>query len=142
MRRHHCLYLTYQSMEDWTERCDILRCNPKFHGKPRFDFALVNTTAPAKDLACAHLYDLFTCKSLSGKKYDIALVSMLKSSSWKPNTVWDGCCVYEEPKETRLMFMKYLIRGAYMWPVRDSTKDNLTYLADVVDYDMLLRAGN
>lgn len=93
-------------------------------------------------MACAHLYELFTCKSLDGRKYDVALVSMLKSSSWKPNTVWDGCRVYEEPKETQLLSMKYLVRGAYMAPAFDSKKDALLYLDDIVDYDMFLRAGN
>ncbi|KAJ7105516.1 hypothetical protein C8R44DRAFT_639068, partial [Mycena epipterygia] len=127
--------------EDWTEKRDILRCNPKFHGNLRHDFALVNTT-DFGDLPCARLYDLLTCKSLGGRQHDVALVSMLKPSSWKPNTFWDGCRVYEEPKETRFVLMKYLIRGAYMSPAFDSPKDNLTYLVDTVDYDMFLRAGN
>ncbi|KAJ7914013.1 hypothetical protein B0H13DRAFT_1611970, partial [Mycena leptocephala] len=46
--------------------------------------------------------------------HDVALVSLLKPSSWKLNTFWDGCRVYEEPKDTRFMLMKYLIRGAYI----------------------------
>ncbi|KAJ7768112.1 hypothetical protein DFH07DRAFT_1008731 [Mycena maculata] len=141
MRRHRCLYLKYQSCEDWTEKRDILRCNPKFHGNLRHDYALINTT-DAAELACTHLYDLFTCKSLDGRKHDIALVSKLKPSPWRPNTVWDNCRVYEEPRETRLLLVKYLIRGAYMSPASDSGKDNLTYLVDTVDYDMFLRAGN
>ncbi|KAJ7696268.1 hypothetical protein B0H17DRAFT_929612 [Mycena rosella] len=139
---HHCLYLNYQSTESWTEARDILRCSPKFHGQERHDFALVNMTGPDTTLTCAHILDLFTCKSLDGTSHDIALVSMLKPSSWKPNTVWDGCRVYEEPKQTRLIFMKYLIQGVYMCPVFDSIRDNLLYLLDTVDYDMFLRAGN
>ncbi|KAJ7711865.1 hypothetical protein B0H14DRAFT_2357209, partial [Mycena olivaceomarginata] len=79
---------------------------------------------------------------LDSGQHDAVLVSMLKWSSWRPNTVWDGCRVYEKPKETRLMFIKYLIRGAYMRSAFDSPKDNLTYLVDPVDYDMLLHAGN
>jgi hypothetical protein len=107
----------------------------------RHDFVLVNTTDSA-DLPCAHLYDLFTCKSVDGKKHDIALVSMSKHSSWKPNTLWDGCRVYNELKESQLVFMKYFIRGAYMSPVFASGKQNVTYLADTSAYDMFLRAGN
>ncbi|KAJ7655481.1 hypothetical protein B0H17DRAFT_904071, partial [Mycena rosella] len=64
----------------------------------------------------ARIRDLFTCKSLDGTSHDVALVSMLKPSSWKPNTVWDACRVYEEPKQTQLIFMKYLMRGVYMCP--------------------------
>ncbi|KAJ6562807.1 hypothetical protein DFH09DRAFT_920725, partial [Mycena vulgaris] len=140
--RHRCLYLNYQSTENWTEARDILRCSPKFHGQERHDFALVNMTGPGTNLTCAHILDLFTCKSLDGTSHDVALVSMLKPSLWKPNTVWDGCCVYEEPEQTQLIFMKYLIRGLYMCPVFDSKRDNLVYLLDTVDYDMFLRAGN
>ncbi|KAJ7754717.1 hypothetical protein B0H14DRAFT_2404958, partial [Mycena olivaceomarginata] len=129
-----------------TEKRDILRCNPKFHGQLRNDFVLVNTTAPAKHLPCACLYDLFTCQSLNSTKHDIALVSMLKRmlkpSSWKPNTVWDGCRVYEEPRETKFIFMKYLICRAYLCPVFDSKKDDLHYMLDTADYDMFLRTGN
>ncbi|KAJ7651825.1 hypothetical protein B0H17DRAFT_1269904 [Mycena rosella] len=132
---------TIMSLEDWTEKRDILRCNPQFHGQLRNDFALVNTTSSNK-LMCTHLYDLFICKSLDGTTHDVALVNMLKPSSWKPNTVWEGCRVYEEPKETQFLFIKYLIRGAYMCTVYASKKENLHYLVDTVDYDLFLRAGN
>ncbi|KAJ7082342.1 hypothetical protein C8R43DRAFT_909683, partial [Mycena crocata] len=132
IRQHRCLYLNYQSLENWTEACDILRCNPKFHGNQRHDFVLVNTTEPRNNLPCACLYGLFTCKSLDGEKHDVALVSMLKHSSWRPNTFWDGCRIYEEPQDTHFIFMKYFIRGAYM----------ARYLMDTVDYDMYLHAGN
>ncbi|KAJ7082343.1 hypothetical protein C8R43DRAFT_1092786 [Mycena crocata] len=120
IRQHRCLYLNYQSLENWTEACDILRCNPKFHGNQRHDFVL----------------------SLDGEKHDVALVSMLKHSSWRPNTFWDGCRIYEEPQDTHFIFMKYFIRGAYMAPVFNSNKPNLSYLMDTVDYDMYLHAGN
>ncbi|KAJ7814935.1 hypothetical protein B0H13DRAFT_2381356 [Mycena leptocephala] len=116
IRHHHCLYLKYQSLEDWAERRDIVQCNPSFHGHLRRDFVLVNTTDSA-DLPCARLYNLFTCKSLDGRQHDIALVTMLKHSSWRPNTLWDGCPF-------------------------DSGKQNITYLIDASDYDMFLRAGN
>ncbi|KAJ7872545.1 hypothetical protein B0H13DRAFT_1633840, partial [Mycena leptocephala] len=109
--QHHCLYLKYQSLEDWTERPHILQCNPSFHGHSWRNFVLVNTTDSA-NLPCAHLYDLFTCKSLAWH-----LVSMWKRSSWKPNTLWDGCRVYKERKESQLAFMKYFICGAYMSPI-------------------------
>ncbi|KAJ6482248.1 hypothetical protein DFH09DRAFT_1462594 [Mycena vulgaris] len=55
IRRHQCLYLMYQSMKHWTERRNALRCNPQFHDQSRHDFALVNNTAPVKNLTCAHL---------------------------------------------------------------------------------------
>ncbi|KAK7041128.1 hypothetical protein R3P38DRAFT_2512305, partial [Favolaschia claudopus] len=142
IRRHHCLYLEYQSMEDWTQKRDILRCSPEFHTRERHDFVFVNTTSPPKHPPCARLYDLFTCKTLDGKRYDVALVTMLKPSTWKPNTMWDGCLVYEEPQKTDFIFMKYFIRGAYMCPAFGSNKDNLYYLIDTADYDMYLRLGN
>jgi hypothetical protein len=86
-------------MEDWTEKRDILRRNPSFHGNLRHDYALVNTDNTA-DLTCVRLYDLFTCKTMDSRTHDIALGSMLKPSAWKPNIVWDNCRVYGEPNSS------------------------------------------
>jgi hypothetical protein len=46
----------------------------------KFTTPLVNTNNTA-DLMCAHLYDLFTCKTMDGCTHDIVLVSMLKPST-------------------------------------------------------------
>jgi hypothetical protein len=41
-----CRYLkvNYESMVDWRQHTDYLRCNPKFYGTPRFDCVFIQTT--------------------------------------------------------------------------------------------------
>ncbi|KAJ7690524.1 hypothetical protein B0H17DRAFT_936046, partial [Mycena rosella] len=144
IRRYHCLYLNYQSTENWAETRDILRCSPKFHGQEWHDFALVNMTGHGTCLACAHILDLFTCKSLDGTSHDVTLVSMLKPSSWKPNTVWDGCRVtrVRGTEANTADIHEVSDTGGIMCPAFDSKRENLLYLLDTVDYDMFLQAGN
>ncbi|KII82987.1 hypothetical protein PLICRDRAFT_58595 [Plicaturopsis crispa FD-325 SS-3] len=58
IRPYKCLYLKYQSLEDWTEGCDILRCSEEFHTRERHDCVLVNIELPG--LTCARLRGLFS----------------------------------------------------------------------------------
>ncbi len=46
VRSFQCVTITYQSMEDWTEARDILRCNPSFHERKRYDCVIVNDDTP------------------------------------------------------------------------------------------------
>ncbi|THU84437.1 hypothetical protein K435DRAFT_870260 [Dendrothele bispora CBS 962.96] len=43
LRQYHFLTLRYVSCVDWTLQADLLRSNPSFNGKPRYDCALLNT---------------------------------------------------------------------------------------------------
>lgn len=117
-----------------------MRCNPKFHDAPRYDFVLINDDSG--NLTVAQLRSLFTCKLANGSAYDIALVRMLKPNAWRPKTMWEGCRVYQEQKGTQFVMLEYLLRGAFMVPAFDSNKPSLLYLNDLVDADMFLRAGN
>ena len=137
-----CVYLTYQSLEDWTTGRDILRCNPSFHGESRYDCAIVNIESP--HLICARLLGLFRCTLPSGLQHDVALVHMFDPTTWKPSTKWRGCQVHEESHQHSFVLLKYLVRGAHMIPVFDAPKANKEkfYFNDLVDYDMFLRAGN
>jgi hypothetical protein len=38
-------------MEDWTEACDILRCNPDFHERERYDCIIINDDNPRTTVA-------------------------------------------------------------------------------------------
>ncbi|KAJ7201091.1 hypothetical protein GGX14DRAFT_659051 [Mycena pura] len=140
IQRHHCIRLRYQSSEDWTEQRDILRCNPMFFGSARYDHVLVNHN-PA-DLTVARLVELMRCKLSDDSIHDIAIVHMLKPSKWVPKTKWAGVRVYDESKSLNFVMVKYLIRGAHMIPVFDANKPSSTFLNDLIDGDMFLRAGN
>ena len=71
VRRYKCVVLKYQSVEDWTEGTDTMRCNPDFHGRHRFDCVIIHDDAPG--LSVARLCDLFRCWLPSGKTVDLAL---------------------------------------------------------------------
>jgi len=140
---YQCLYLTYQSLEDWTELQDILRCNPDFQGEPRYDCIIINMDLPSGQLSIARLRGLFNCRLSSGETCDVALVCMLPLSKWKPKTKWEGCRIDDELKEPRFIMAKYLLHGAHMISAFGASESPLKfYLNDTIDSDMFLRAGN
>ncbi|KAJ7159618.1 hypothetical protein C8R46DRAFT_906299, partial [Mycena filopes] len=125
-------------LEDWRGLRDILRCNPKFHGRPHFDNVLINANTPG--LAFARLCALLRCKLESKREINVALVHQFRRSKWKPRTEWAGCQVHEEEKSYSLMLMDDVIRGALLAPVGVAGKETLHFLVDTVDADMFLRA--
>ena len=129
--------LKFQSLEDWTEGRDILRCNTSFHGEPRFDCVIIHDDAP--DLSVARLCDLFHCILPSKKHIDLALVHRFSHSHWKPKTVWSGCRVLDEDVESSLVFMDYILRGALLCPVTQHKDEKSHYFIDTVDADIFLR---
>ncbi|KIJ41730.1 hypothetical protein M422DRAFT_171963, partial [Sphaerobolus stellatus SS14] len=130
---YQCLYLRYRSLENWQEYQDILRCNPKFYGEPRYDCVVINT----ERVSFARIYALFSCETPSKTRHDIALIRKFQTSSWKPKTVWDGCRILEE-KIFDFVFIKYLIRGCHMVPAFEKS-GKIFYLNDLVDGDAFLR---
>ncbi|KAJ7509792.1 hypothetical protein B0H11DRAFT_1846886 [Mycena galericulata] len=52
------LKVHYKSMGTWTSTADYLRCNPKFHGQPRYDYVLIKT---AQQPIFAQMIYLFSC---------------------------------------------------------------------------------
>ncbi|KIJ58811.1 hypothetical protein HYDPIDRAFT_33775 [Hydnomerulius pinastri MD-312] len=139
IRPFKCLYLTYQSQVDWKEGRDILRCNPVFHGEPRYDCVLVNTELG--DLSPARLRGLYRCSLSSAATFDVALVNTFRPSSWQPKTKWCGAKVFEQSSVDAFIPIKYLIRGVHMIKAF-GTKEGRFFLNDLVDGDIFLRAGN
>ncbi|KAJ6493758.1 hypothetical protein DFH09DRAFT_1337978 [Mycena vulgaris] len=131
-------HITYQSLEDWRGLRDIVRCNPRFHGHPRYDSILLNSDAPG--MVFARISALLRCTLESTRQFDVALVQEFRQSKWKPNTNWAGCQVYEETKQYSLLLVDYVIRGALLTPATDSGRENLHFFVDTVDPDMFLRA--
>ncbi|KAH7916912.1 hypothetical protein BV22DRAFT_1027237, partial [Leucogyrophana mollusca] len=133
-----CIYLTYQSQEDFTEGRDILRCSDSFHGEPRYDCVLINTEDG--DLSPSRLYSLFRC-SLNNGSCDVALVRRFKKSTWRAKTKWSGVRVYQEELAYQFVMVKYFVRGVHMITAFDG-KAGCYYLNDLLDADIFLRAGN
>jgi len=83
-----CVTIQYQSIEDWTECHDIMRCNPDFHQHERYDCVIINYDSPGTTVA--RLRSLLRCQLSSGKVIDVALIhSFTTGTKWKPNTIWD-----------------------------------------------------
>ncbi|KAK6981756.1 hypothetical protein R3P38DRAFT_3410795 [Favolaschia claudopus] len=124
IRPYKCMYIDFTSLEDFTGKCDVLRCNPDFqvNHEERFDF--VNVNMDQNSLSFARVLYLFRCVLPSHREEDIALVRSLKASRWKPNTL-------------------YFVRGAHMINAFGCRNERSTYyLNDVVDGDWFLRAEN
>ncbi|KAJ7874554.1 hypothetical protein B0H14DRAFT_3106742 [Mycena olivaceomarginata] len=124
-----CVYISYQSMEDWRGARDILRCNPSFHQNVRYDCVLVNFTDPG--LHFARLRHLLRCNPPSGQQIDIAIVRI---------TRWAGCQVRDEVQEYSLLSMEHVIRGAFLAPAYGTPNELTHFLVDTIDADMFLRA--
>ncbi|KAJ7125530.1 hypothetical protein C8R43DRAFT_1146762, partial [Mycena crocata] len=142
IRPFRCIYIHYTSLENWTDQCDVLRCNPSFqvNHEKRFDFVTINMDDDP--LTFARMLFLFQCRLPSGRSEDIALVRLLKKSTWRPKTLWKNCRIFEDGR-TMFILPRYFLRGAHMINCFGCTKEDRTfYLDDVADFDWLLRAGN
>ncbi|KAF8584946.1 hypothetical protein K439DRAFT_1646749 [Ramaria rubella] len=114
---HKCVYLNYQSQENWQQLQDIIRCNPSFQGGPRYDCVIINSE-PVQ----------YAC-----------LQFVFRQSKWLPKTVWEGCQVWEE-KEHTFVLLKYLAQGCHMIEMLDPKGKYC--MNDLIDSDMFLRCGN
>jgi hypothetical protein len=142
IRPFQCLYLHYMSLENWTDCCDILRCNASFqvNHEERFDCVVINMDD--NPLTFGRLLFLFQCRLPSGRTEDITLVRLFKKSHWRPKTLWKNCRILEDSR-TIFILPRYLIRGAHMVNCFGCKKaDRTFYLDDVADFDWFLRAGN
>ncbi|KAK7026997.1 hypothetical protein R3P38DRAFT_2527180, partial [Favolaschia claudopus] len=138
-----CVYIAYQSKDDWTNAEDILRCNSNWYNSgPRYDCVLFNSDQPG--IACARIRSLIRCQLPSGRVVDLAVVQNMKPSKWRPKTSWDGCVVFEEEVDLTFLLMDFVIRGALLAHAQgpSNSRRNFHYLVDVVDGDMFLRVLN
>ncbi|KAF8577619.1 hypothetical protein K439DRAFT_1664150 [Ramaria rubella] len=124
---YQCVYPNYRSLEDWTVKQDILRCNPCFHGNEHYDCVVINT----EPLTFGRLQYVFSCEDNKGRTCDLALIRIFQLSNWSPATKWEGCHVLEE-KNYRFVMLKYLLRGCHMIPTFEK-KVGRYYLNDLVD---------
>jgi hypothetical protein len=132
----HFLKSYYDSMVDWKLRIDYLRCNPSFHGRPRFDCVIVYR---GDGYYFARLLYLFTYK-FQGTTFPIALIQPyadvhplrkkdkeLRLHRLRPKT--RGSSIFISARSIR--------RGAFLVPALDHPNDLI--VVDVIDTDMFLR---
>ncbi|KAJ7467981.1 hypothetical protein FB451DRAFT_1340366 [Mycena latifolia] len=135
---HKFLKVFYQSLDDWSDTADYLRCNPSFHGRPRFDGAIVKTTAAE---IFVRLIYVFKITLSDDKAYPIALVQPLDAPRGpisRKDKALKLVRVRAKPrKDAEFIFVRSIIRGAVLAPAFDRDGDFM--VMDVVDGDMFLR---
>ncbi|KAJ7447224.1 hypothetical protein FB451DRAFT_1343439 [Mycena latifolia] len=135
---HKFLKVFYQSLDYWADVADYLRCNPCFHGHPRFDAALVKTAGAEIFVRLIYVFKIVLSDS---KAYPIALVQPLDAPIGRisrKDQALKLIRVRAKPRqEAEFIFVRSIIRGAVLAPAHDRDGDFM--VMDVLDGDMFLR---
>ncbi|KAJ7206793.1 hypothetical protein GGX14DRAFT_637014 [Mycena pura] len=91
------LYVDFQSKVDWNNGRDILRCNPMFHGRQRYDSVIYE--AQDDNLAM-----------------DLAMIRPYRKSSWAARTRTD-CPMREWSPGSIFIALEHVTRGALLCPI-------------------------
>lgn len=136
------LKVNYESMVDWRQQTDYLRCNPQFYGHPRYDFVMFNTTSAVP--VCAQLLLVFGC-IVAGREHRLALVHTYDEkipARNRPKKDKDLGLVRiraSDRKQTELIFVDSIIRGIVVAVDDDISHPGDGFIVDVIDTDIFLR---
>ncbi|KAJ6456842.1 hypothetical protein DFH09DRAFT_961740 [Mycena vulgaris] len=131
------LYVDFQSQVDWNKGTDILRCNPIFHGRQRYDSIIYE--AQGDDLAMGQLELVFCCHLSKKVSFDLALIRPYRKSTWAARTHTD-CPMREWSPGSTFIALEHVTRGALLCPIFGAPRE-VFYLVDCVDGDMFLRVN-
>ncbi|KAJ7195421.1 hypothetical protein C8J57DRAFT_1646956 [Mycena rebaudengoi] len=131
------LKIFFQSLDDWEDYADYLRCSPDFYGHPRYDAVIIKTVSGTM---FARLIFVFGFK-IKDKIYRFALIQPLDAGTG-PLSPKDKALgfyrVREKPRrDSEFIPVESIIRGALL--ASDSNKNGEFLVVDVVDSDMFLR---
>ncbi|KAJ7176117.1 hypothetical protein C8R43DRAFT_1084647 [Mycena crocata] len=130
------LKVFYQSMDDWADETDFLRCNPSFHGSPRFDGALVKTATGHIFVKLIYMFQI----TLGDKNtYPFALVEPL-DAPLGPLCAKDKALNLFRVRAARaseFISVHSVVRGAVLVP--DFDRDGDYFIMDTQGADMFLR---
>ncbi|KAG2117138.1 uncharacterized protein F5147DRAFT_811351, partial [Suillus discolor] len=129
------LKVNYESLVDWRQHTDFLRCNPKFFGTPRFDCVFVQTT---DKIIFGRLLFVFEC-TLEDTALSLALIHPFDAPTGvriRKDKHLSIFRVRARPRAQAEFFsVRSIIRGAFLVP--DGSNDYI--VVDTVDTDMFLR---
>ncbi|KAJ7811933.1 hypothetical protein B0H13DRAFT_1666520 [Mycena leptocephala] len=132
------LYVDYQSKVDWKLGRDILRCNPCFHTRPRYDSIIYESQD--NDLAMGQLRLVFRCHLPQKITLDLAMIQPYRKSSWAARTRTD-CPIREwSPGNTIFIALEHVTRGTLLCPISGTSRE-VFYVVDCIDEDMFLRVN-
>ena len=127
-------------MVDWSVQADLLRCNPKFWGRPRYDFVMVNH--PSRGQVFAKLVCLFT-STVGTCVYPLALVQALDRQlrSGTVKAIDKKLSIYRwhlRPRDRcEIITVRSIVRGALLVPDMKYSGDH--FVINTVDADTFLR---
>ena len=130
--------MRYESLIDWREHLDYLRCNPSFNGAPRYDFVIIKV---AQGHIIGQLFIVFTCL-VEGQTYGIAMVRPFDAPIQTQRRARDGDLgLYrlrvKQNVQYEFVLVTSIVRGALV--VEDPSHAGDFLLVDTVDSDMFLR---
>ncbi|THH17255.1 hypothetical protein EUX98_g9164 [Antrodiella citrinella] len=132
--------VTYESMVDWKQKWDYLRCSPLFHNRERHDHVIVDI-GDGKFIFAKLLFT-FICQ-VAGDPYALALVHPLDAvvrTRRKDKELSFFRVNSKSPWPSEFVFLRSIVRGALV--VEDYSaqiRGNEFFVVDVVDGDAFLR---
>lgn len=133
--------MNYESMVDWRQSIDYLRCNPSFYNKPRYDHVIIQTTNGS---VLAQLLFVFTCV-IDSIHYPIALVHPYDAPIGRRTQKDKHFGLYRVRAKPRasseFVYLESIVRGVLLAKDANSvhTDYNDSFILDSVDTDMFLR---
>ncbi|KAJ7681176.1 hypothetical protein B0H17DRAFT_1161164 [Mycena rosella] len=115
------LKVYYHHLGNWTSSADYLRCNPNFHGQPRYDAALVKT---ADGHIFVQLLFMFSC-TVENKSHPFALVLPLDTRAPGKR---------DRIKDAEFISAHSIIRGVLLATDHDNVGEFL--IVDIADSDI------
>ncbi|KAJ6534560.1 hypothetical protein B0H10DRAFT_1935182 [Mycena sp. CBHHK59/15] len=132
------LYIDYQSKVNWELARDILRCNPCFHSRPRYDSIIYE--GQDDNLAMGQLKLVFRCHLPQKVSLDLAMIQPYRKSSWVARTPTD-CPIREwNPGSMIFIALEHVTRGVLLCPIFGASRE-VFYVVDCIDEDMFLRVN-
>ncbi|KAI0073150.1 hypothetical protein K474DRAFT_1710969 [Panus rudis PR-1116 ss-1] len=133
------LKINYESMVDFKQHTDYLRCNPSFRDKPRYDHVIIDTQDGP---IFGKLLCLFTCK-VAGEVLPLALVQPLDAPIGgvrrKDIDLEFLRLKARLREESEFFHVKSFTRGAFVVKDYESQTGRGFFAVDTVDTDMYLR---
>jgi hypothetical protein len=128
----------YESIVNWEIKTDYLRCNPKFHGKSRYDFVIVDLP---RGRVFAQLACIFVCR-VGRHDYRLALIQALdKSTRQNAKAVDKELSILRWHIRARsrceVIPLDSIVRGAVL--LEDIKNRGDYFVIDTLDGDMFLR---
>ncbi|KAG2746323.1 hypothetical protein P692DRAFT_20739518, partial [Suillus brevipes Sb2] len=140
IQEHRYLKVNYESSVDWKQTTDYLRCNPRFHGCPRYDCALIQLTQDTS--VFVQLVFMFKCQLPDVGSFELALVQPFTAG-----IIGAPRRIDRDMRLTRIKAvsrassifvpLRSFIRGALLYP--DPAHQDEFIVVDHIDSDLFIR---